>query len=289
MGFSQVGAESAWRVANTASVKQAAKDAGIRLLFEDAQQDQQRQIAAIRGFIDQRVDVIAFSPVVEPHWDTVLRAAKDAGIPVIVTDRAIETRDPGYYTSLLGSDFWSEGKKVGQWMAQRYRGSRGEVNVVELEGTAGSAPAVDRKDGFSETVAAADTRLRLVASAAGDFTRESGRTLMRRFLADHPDIDVVYAHNDDMGLGAIDAIEETDLRPGTDIEIVTVDGSRAGLEALAEGKISYIVECSPLLGPQLMDLAKKVVAGEAVPKRVVTQETTFTREQARRVLPQRQY
>ncbi|MEV0820801.1 ABC transporter substrate-binding protein [Nonomuraea rubra] len=288
MGFSQVGAESGWRTANTKSVQDSAKNAGITLKFSDAQQKQENQIKAIRSYIQQKVDIIAFSPVVESGWDTVLKEAQNAKIPVILTDRAVDSKDTSLYKTFLGSDFIEEGKKAGQWLVEEYKDTKDPVNIVELQGTTGSAPANDRKAGFAEIIQA-DPKFKIVASQTGDFTRAKGKEVMEAFLKSTPDIDVLYAHNDDMGLGAIEAIEGAGKVPGKDIKIITVDAVKDGMQALADGKINFIVECSPLLGPQLMDLAKKVVKGEQVPARVVTEETTFTQEQAKQVLSTRQY
>jgi galactofuranose transport system substrate-binding protein len=288
MGFSQVGAESGWRTANTKSIQEAAKEAGIELKFSDAQQKQENQIKAIRSFIQQKVDVIAFSPVVESGWDPVLREAKNAGIPVILTDRAVDSTDTSLWRTFLGSDFVEEGRRAARWLVEEFKDDPGPVNIVELQGTTGSAPANDRKAGFEEVIAS-EPKFKIVASQSGDFTRAKGKEVMEAFLKSTPDIDVLYAHNDDMGLGAIEAIEGAGKVPGKDIKIITIDAVRDGMQALADGKINFIVECSPLLGPQLMDLAKKIVAGEEVPARVVTEETTFTQEQAREVLPNRPY
>jgi simple sugar transport system substrate-binding protein len=287
MGFAQVGAESGWRTANTKNVQESAKTAGIELKFSDAQQKQENQIKAIRSYIQQKVDVIAFSPVVETGWDTVLLEAKRANIPVILTDRAVDSEDKTLYKTFLGSDFVAEGKKAGEWLVKDSEG-KSEVNVVELQGTTGAAPAIDRKEGFADAIKAAP-QIKVIASQTGDFTRSGGKQVMEAFLKSNPKIDVVYAHNDDMGLGAIEAIEAAGKVPGKDIKIITVDAVHDGMQALADGKINYIVECSPLLGDQLMDLAKKVVAGESVPERVVTEETTFTQEQAKTALPSRKY
>jgi len=288
LGFSQVGAESGWRTANTKSIQDSAKEAGIDLKFSDAQQKQENQIKAIRSFIQQKVDIIAFSPVVESGWDTVLKEAKDADIPVILTDRAVDSPDTSLYKTFLGSDFVEEGKKAGDWLVKQYASSTDPVNIVELQGTTGSAPANDRKKGFGDVIAT-EPKFKVIASQTGDFTRAKGKEVMEAFLKANPDIDVLYAHNDDMGLGAIEAIEGAGKKPGTDIKIITVDAVHDGMQALADGKINYIVECSPLLGPQLMELVKKVHAGEAVEPRIITKETTFTQEQAKTVLPERQY
>ena len=286
MGFAQVGAESGWRTANTKSIQDAAKEAGVDLKFSDAQQKQENQIKAIRSYIQQKVDVIAFSPVVETGWDTVLKEAQDAGIPVILTDRAVDSADTSLYVTFLGSDFVEEGRKAGEWVAQEF--GTEPTNIVELQGTTGSAPAIDRKEGFEE-VLAGKSNFTVIASQTGDFTRDGGKKVMEAFLQQNPDIDLVYAHNDDMGLGAIEAIEAAGKVPGQDIKIVTVDAVKDGMQALADGKINFIVECSPLLGPQLMEITQAVLAGEEVEPRIVTEETTFTQEQAAEALPTRQY
>ncbi|MGW5879952.1 ABC transporter substrate-binding protein [Nocardiopsis terrae] len=285
LGFAQVGAESGWRTANTESIQRAAEEAGIDLQFSDAQQKQENQIRSIRSYIQQDVDVIAFSPVVETGWDAVLLEAQRADIPVILTDRAIDSEDDSLYETFLGSDFVEEGRKAGQWLVDN---SDGPTNVVELQGTTGAAPAIDRKEGFEEVVSGSSD-IEVIATQDGDFTRSGGKEVMEAFLNSHDDIDVVYAHNDDMGLGAIEAISAAGLEPGEDIRIITVDAVRAGMEALAEGEINFIVECNPLLGEQLMELVEQVAAGEEVPERIEVEETTFTQEEAEAALPDRQY
>ncbi|WP_312856235.1 ABC transporter substrate-binding protein [Nocardioides pelophilus] len=292
MGFAQVGAESGWRTANTESIKESAEEAGFELKFSDAQGKQENQIKAIRSFIQQKVDVIAFSPVVETGWDAVLQEAKRANIPVILTDRAVDSEDTSLYETFLGSDFVLEGEKAGEWLVENAADSDvdgdGDINVVQLEGTTGAAPAIDRAEGFASAIAA-DPAIEVTASQTGDFTRDGGKQVMESFLNSEDGIDVVFAHNDDMGLGAIEAIEAAGLEPGVDVKIITVDAVHDGMEALAEGKINFIVECNPLLGPQLMELAEQVLDDEEVPERVVTEETTFTQEQAIEVLPDRKY
>ncbi|WP_162515279.1 ABC transporter substrate-binding protein [Paenibacillus pinistramenti] len=288
LGFSQVGAESGWRTANTKSIQDSAKDAGFTLKFSDAQQKQENQIKAIRSFIQQKVDVIAFSPVVESGWDTVLKEAKDAGIPVVLTDRAVDSKDTSLYVTFLGSDFVEEGKKAGQWLMDQYKDTSEDVNIVELQGTTGSAPANDRMKGFKDAISS-NSHLKIIASQTGDFTRAKGKEVMQAFLKAHKDIDVLYAHNDDMALGAIQAIEAAGLKPGVDIKIISVDAVKDGMQAASEGKINFIVECNPLLGPQLMKVVQDVVDGKTVETRIVTEETTFTSEQAKEALPNRQY
>jgi galactofuranose transport system substrate-binding protein len=289
LGFSQIGAESEWRTANTTSVQSAAAEAGITLRFSDAQQKQENQIKALRSFIAQRVDVIAFSPVVETGWETVLREAKAAKIPVILTDRAVEVPDDSLFVSLIGSDFVEEGRKAGRWLLENTKDVKGDINIVELQGTVGSAPANDRKKGFAEIIAA-DPRYKVIRSQTGDFTRAKGKEVMEAFLkAEGKKINVLYAHNDDMAIGAIQAIEEAGLKPGTDITIISIDGVKGAFEAMIAGKLNVTVECSPLLGPQLMAAVKDVVAGKEIPKRIVTEESVFPMETAAQVLPTRKY
>jgi simple sugar transport system substrate-binding protein len=288
LGFSQVGAESGWRTANTTSIQSSAAAAGIDLKFSDAQQKQENQIAAIRSFIQQKVDVISFSPVVVSGWDAVLKEAKDANIPVILTDRAVQTTDSSLYVTLVGSDFEAEGERAGKMFEQVVKSITGPVNIAQLEGTTGSAPAIERTKGFAKIIAN-DPTFKIVVTQTGDFTRAKGKEVMQAFLQSHPNINALYAQNDDMGLGAIQAIEAAGKKPGTDIKIVTVDGVHDGFVAMAAGKINGIVECNPLLGPQLMDTIKKVLNKETVDKWIVTKESDFTQDQAATALPARKY
>jgi len=288
LGFAQVGAESGWRTANTKSIQDSAKEAGIDLKFSDAQQKQENQIKAIRSFIQQKVDVIAFSPVVETGWDTVLKEAKDAGIPVVLTDRSVDTQDDSLYKTFIGSDFVEEGRKAGQWLVDTMKDTTDTVNIVELQGTTGSAPAIDRKAGFDEVVGK-ESKFKVIASQTGDFTRAKGKEVMQAFLKAHKDIHVLYAHNDDMALGAIQAIEEAGLKPGQDIIIISVDGIKDAFTAMTEGKINLVVECNPLFGNQLMDIVKDVAAGKEVEKRIVVNEGVYPMEKAAEALPNRLY
>ena len=266
LGFAQVGAESAWRTANTDSIKSAAKDAGIELKFVDAQQKQENQIKAIRSFIAQKVDVIGLSPVVESGWDTVLQEAKAAHIPVILTDRAVDSKDTSLYVTFMGSDFIEEGRKAGRWLENFEKGKPGPINIVELQGTVGSAPAIDRKKGF-EDIIGSDTRMKIIRSQTGDFTRAKGKEVMEAFLkSDAKNINVLYAHNDDMALGAAQAIEEAGLKPGKDITMVSIDAIREGVQAV-----------------------KDLKAGKTLPKRIVTQEGVFPMEVAAKEFPNRKY
>jgi len=288
LGFSQIGAESEWRTANTESIKSSAKEAGIDLKFSDAQQKQENQIKAIRSFIAQKVDVIAFSPVVESGWGTVLREAKAAKIPVILSDRAVDEKDDTLWVTFMGSDFVEEGRKAGRWLLENTKGT-GDVNIVELQGTVGSAPAIDRKKGFEEIIKA-NPRYKIIRSQTGDFTRAKGKEVMEAFLkAEGKKINVLYAHNDDMAIGAIQAIEEAGMKPGKDITIISIDGVKGAFEAMMAGKLNVSVECSPLLGPQLMQAVKDLKAGKALPKRIITKEGIFPMDVAAKEFPNRKY
>src|SRR6185503_16421999 len=289
LGFSQIGAESEWRTANSKSIKEAAQESGINLKFSDAQQKQENQIKAIRSFIAQKVDVIAFSPVVETGWEPVLREAKAAKIPVILTDRAVNAKDDSLWVTFMGSDFVEEGRRAGNWLVEKTKDNAGPINIVELQGTVGSAPAIDRKKGFEEVIKD-KAKFKIIRSQTGDFTRAKGKEVMEAFLkAEGKKINVLFAHNDDMAIGAIQAIEEAGMKPGTDIVIISIDGVKGAFEAMIAGSLNVTVECSPLLGPQLMAAVKDVVAGKPIPKRIVTEESVFPKETAAQVLPTRKY
>jgi simple sugar transport system substrate-binding protein len=288
LGFSQIGAESEWRTANTESIKSAAATSGIELRFADAQQKQENQIKAIRSFIAQKVDVIAFSPVVETGWDTVLQEAKAAKIPVILTDRSVSA-DPSLFVGFIGSDFVEEGRKAGRWVAEKFKDATADVNIVELQGTVGAGPAIDRKKGFEEIIAT-NPHLRIIRSQSGDFTRTKGKEVMEAFLkAVTRKIHVLFAHNDDMAIGAIQAIEEAGIKPGREILIVSIDAVKGAFEAMIAGKLNATIECNPLLGPQLMTSVTEVVAGRSIPKRIVVDEQVFTMETAKQYIQTRKY
>ncbi len=289
VGYAQLGAESEWRSANTVSVKQAAADLGVELKFSDAQQKQENQIKAIRSLIAQKVDVIGVAPLVETGWDDVFKEAKDAGIPIILVDRRAAV-SPDLYVTFIGSDFLEEGRNAARIMAKL---TNGQANIVELQGTSGSAPANDRYTGFRE-IMQRYPGMKIIASEDGNFTVAKGKEVMANFLKAHGKaITAVFAHNDDMALGAIQAIEEYGLKPGEDIKIVSVDAARGAFEAMIAGKLNATVECNPLLGPQFFELALKVVNGEPVPKWVPSQESEFLAsqgaEQLKQILATRKY
>lgn len=286
VGFSQIGAESAWRTAETESVRSEAAKRGINLKFSDAQQKQENQIKAIRAFIAQKVDAIILAPVVETGWEPVLREARKAGIPVVLVDRGVKVSDESLYATLIASDFVEEGRLAARWLAEKLSG---QGNVVELQGTPGSAPALDRKKGFEE-VLAEHPGLKIIKSQSGDFTRAKGKEVMEAFLkAEGRNIQAVYAHNDDMALGAIQAIEAAGLAPGKDILLVSIDGVRAAFEAMIAGKLNCTVECNPLLGPPAFDAVEKIVAGQTLPKWIKVTDQVFDQSVAQDVIESRKY
>jgi galactofuranose transport system substrate-binding protein len=289
IGFAQTGAESEWRTANTDSVKAAAKAAGYELKFSDAQQKQENQIKAIRSFITQKVDVIILAPLVTTGWDTVLKEAKAAKIPVILESRNVVVKDPSTWTTFIGSDFVEEGRRAAQWLLDNTKNTTGTVNIVELQGTVGSDPAIDRKKGFDE-VLKSNPRYKVIRSQTGDFTRAKGKEVMEAFLkAEGKKINVLYAHNDDMAIGAIQAIEEAGLKPGKDILVIGVDAVKGAFEAMMAGKMNVSVECNPLLGPQLMEAAAKAAAGQTLPRWIKSIEGVFPAEVAAKEFPNRKY
>lgn len=277
VGFSQIGAESGWRTANTKSIKDEAAKRGVELRFSDAQGEQENQVRALRTFIQQKVDVIAFSPKTQDGWQPVLEEAKRAGIPVILTDRAVKVDDDSLYVTFIGSDFVEEGRRAAEWLA---KASGGKAMIAELQGTPGAAPAIDRKKGFEEGIAKYPG-MKIIKSQSGNFERAKGKEVFESFLRspEGPQITALYAHNDDMALGAIQAIEGAGKKPGTDILIVSIDGVHDAFQAMLEGKLNCSVECNPLLGPQLFDTVEKIRRGETVPKRVQTVEGVFERSQ----------
>jgi ABC-type sugar transport system substrate-binding protein len=285
VGFAQLGAESEWRVANTKSIQETAIQLGVELRFSDAQQSQQKQIEAVRKLIIQKVDVIGISPIVETGWEEVFQEAKAAGIPIIVVDRRADVSED-LYLSYLGSDFLEEGRKAGRVMVELVNG---KANIVELVGTIGSAPANDRYKGFRE-ILKDYPEMKIIDSESGDFTRARGKEVMRNFLQKHGNtITALFAHNDDMAVGAIEAIEEYGLKPGVDIKIVSVDAAKGAFKAMIAGKLNATIECNPLLGPQFFELALKVVNGEPVSKWVPSIEGIFYPNNAAEILPTRKY
>ncbi len=285
VGFAQIGQESGWRDAETWSILNAAEEMGVDLKFSDGQQKQENQIKAIRSFIQQGVDVIGVAPVVETGWETVFKEAKDAGIPIVLVDRMAAVSDD-LYACFIGSDFILEGQNACKEMA-RLLNNKG--NIVELQGTVGASAATDRMKGFAEELKNYPD-MKIIASQTGDFTRAKGKEVMEAFLKAHPgEIHGVYAHNDDMALGAIEAIKDAGLKPGVDIKIVSIDGVKAIFEAMVAGEANVTVECNPLLGPQFFQVCKDLKEGKEVPKWVKSEEGIYRQETAAEDIKNRKY
>lgn len=286
IGFSQVGAESAWRTAETNSIRGEAEKRGIDLKFADAQGKQANQIMAIRSFVAQKADFIVLAPVVETGWEPVLTEAKAAGIPVLLVDRGIKVSDESLYTTLIASDFVEEGKMAARWLAEKLGG---KGNIVELQGTTGSAPAIDRKKGFEEELKS-HPEMVIIKSQTADFARAKGKEVMEAFIkSDRDKINAVYAHNDDMALGAIQALEEAGMNPGKDVIVISIDGVKEAFEAMVKGTLNASVECNPLMGPILFDTIEKVRAGEQVPKYIQNKDQLFDQSNAAQVISSREY
>lgn len=278
VGFSQLGSESGWRIGNTASMEQAAKDWGFGLMLDNANQRQEKQIAAIRSFISYQVDVIVFSPIVETGWDNVLREARQAGIPVILMDRMLDVDDDSLYTAYIGADFLAEGRRAGKYLQKKADAMGAQhLNIVEITGTEDSTPMRDRQSGFRWAIEG-DERFTVLESVTGDFLRSKGEECMRYLLDKYGPggIDVVYSHNDEMTLGALKVLEAEGIRPGQDIILISVDAQQEAVDALKEGKINCIVECTPDLGNAVMEMVDALTRGKQVPKHNHPVERAFT-------------
>ena len=275
IGFSQIGSESGWRAAETTVTKQQAEERGIDLKFADAQQKQENQISALRSFIAQGVDAILIAPVVATGWDGVLEEAKDADIPVILLDRTVDAPEDLYLTAVT-SDLVHEGEVAGQWLVDEMGDQ--DCRIVELQGTTGSSPAIDRKTGFENAIKGHDN-LQIVRSQTGDFTRSQGKVVMESFLKAEggENICALYAHNDDMAVGAIQAIKEAGLKPGQDIKIVAIDGVPDAHLAIANGEMNATIELTPnMAGPALDALAAYKADGTMPPKWIQTESRLYT-------------
>jgi simple sugar transport system substrate-binding protein len=280
--YPQLGAESDWRTANTASFKETAEKLGVKLIFSDAQQKQENQISALRACIQQGVNVIALPPVVETGWDAVLQEAKDANIPVIVVDRSVSA-DASMYAAHIGSDMVIEGKRSAEEFNKMLPNGG---NILELSGTTGSGAAVGRAKGFREAL---NPNIKILDSQTGNFTRAEGKPVMEAFLKKYAgQIQGVFFHNDDMAIGAVEAIKAAGLKPG-DLKMVSIDGTRGGFQLMIDGWLQADVECNPLLGPQVMDLALKLMNGEPIVKEVLTDESVYYPDKAAELLPTRKY
>jgi ABC-type sugar transport system substrate-binding protein len=291
-GYSVNYTDTDWRQAQIDSIKKAADEAGVELIFNDAHWEQELQIRAIRSFIERKVDIIVLTPVVADGFGPVLQEAKAARIPLICIDYPVVVDDASLYVTCIGNDWYGEGKTAGQWLIT-YLTHHGmmerEIRIAEIQGTIDSGPQIERGNGFKEIISQYPN-INIIRSQSGDFTRAGGKEVMEAFLREEGNhIDVVYTHNDTMVLGAIQSIEEYGLKPGQDIIIVSIDGIREAFEALIAGRLNCTVECSPDAGPRLMETVKAVLSGEDVPKFIGTKDGIFTTENAAAELPHRRY
>ncbi|TGN67167.1 ABC transporter substrate-binding protein [Paracoccus liaowanqingii] len=272
VGFSQIGSESGWRAAETTLTRQQAEKRGYQLQFSDAQQRQENQIAAIRSFVAQGVDAILLAPVVATGWDSVLQEAQEAEIPVVLLDRRVDSSEDLYLTA-VGSDLVHEGEVAGQWLVDQVEGE--DCRIVELQGTTGSSPAIDRKAGFEAAIADHEN-LEIVRSQTGDFTRAQGKEVMESFLQAEnggADICALYAHNDDMAVGAIQAIKEAGLAPGEDILVVSIDAVPDIFQAMAAGEANATVELTPNMAGPAFDALEAYWADGTEPEKFIQTES----------------
>jgi ABC-type sugar transport system substrate-binding protein len=284
MCFPQLGAESDWRTADTASFKDEAAKDGFKLVFSDAQQKQENQISAVRACIQQGVSVIALPPVVEDGWDAALTEARNAGIPVIIVDRSVSA-DKSLYASHIGSDMVLEGKRAAAEFNKKFPSGG---SILELSGTTGSGAAEGRAKGFRADL---NANIKILATQTGNFTRAEAIPVMQAFLQKYKpgtDFQGIFIHNDDMGIGAIEALKAAGVKPG-DLFIVSVDGTRGGFQAMVDGWFQADVECNPLLGPQVAEMALKLMNGQPIDAEVLTNETVYYPDNAAQLLPTRKY
>lgn len=295
VGVSQIGSESVWRTANTASIQSVfTRENGYLLIFDNARQKQENQIKAIRSFISQEVDYIVFSPIEEDGWDDVLREAKDAGIPVILMDRMIQTEDESLFTARIGSDFVEEGKNAGLWLSEYLedQGRQDEtINIVVLQGTAGSTSTIGRTDGFNK-VAAEHENWNILEQTGGDFTTAKAREEMCRLLSAYGDIDVVVSQNDDMTFGVLDELESAGITTGVngDVIVISFDAVRSALEKVQAGVINVDIECNPEQGPYIEKVIRDLESGREVEKYSYVPEQIFTQENlSQQLIDERSY
>jgi ABC-type sugar transport system substrate-binding protein len=276
VAFSQNASNNPWRLAETASMKAEAEKAGIDLTITDANNDQSKQIADIKGLIAQKPDALFVAPITE-QLGNVVKDAAAAGIPVFLLDRDVDhsVAKPGTdYVTVIQSDFIQEGKRAAVQMA---KATKGKATIIELEGTTGASPAIDRKKGFDEAIKDCSD-MKIVVSQDADFTRAKGQSVTETLLQSHPDATAIYAHNDEMALGAIAAVKAIGKTPGKDIQVVSIDGEKDGLKAVDAGDMFATVECSPRFGTSAFKTMADYAAGKPVPTLIINSDQLFTKD-----------
>ncbi|MBZ9819711.1 ABC transporter substrate-binding protein [Mesorhizobium sp. CA4] len=264
VGFAQTESNNPWRLAETKSMQDEAAKLGHQLVYTDAAGSSAKQASDVNSMIAQGVDAIFLPPREDKPLVPVILAARDAGIPVFLIDRDVDhtMAKPGQdYVTFIGSDFINEGNRIAEWVVKN---ANGKSKIIELEGTTGSSPANDRKKGFDDIIAK-HSEFKIVASQSGDFARDKGRQVAETLLQAHPEADIIYAHNDEMALGAIAALEAAGKTPGKDVLIVSIDGEKDGVQAIVDGKIGAICGCSPLFGPKAFATMADYAAGKQIP------------------------
>jgi ABC-type sugar transport system substrate-binding protein len=280
VGFAQMESNNPWRIAETKSFQETAEACGWDLVSTDAAGSAAKQVSDVDSMIAQGIDVLFLPPREEKPLLPAVMKAQAAGIPTFLVDRSVDpnvAKAGEHYIAFLGSDFVDQGRRVAEWTIENFKGDKGII--VELEGTTGSSPANDRKEGFDEAIAA-DDRFEIVASQSGDFARDQGRQVMETLLQSHPDANIVYAHNDEMAIGAIQALELAGRKPGEDVLVVSIDGTRDALQAITDGKMGVTVESSPFFGPLACDVMKRYASGETIEPWVKVEDRIFTKENA---------
>ena len=294
VGYSQIGSESVWRTANSASIQSAlTKENGYFLIFNNARQKQENQIKAIRSFVSQRVDYIVFSPVTEDGWETVLQEAKEAGVPVILADRMVSVNDDSLYATWVGSNTREEGEKAGKWLEDYLRRegkSSREINIVVLQGTTGSSAQLGRTMGF-DSIADKHKNWKILEQTSGDFTIAKGKEVMESMLKKYDKIDVVVSQDDDMTVGPIEAMDEKGITYGVDGDVILIsfDAVQDALKLVSEGKINVDIECNPEQGEYISEIIQKIENGESLEKKYYVEEQVFTMENVNDYLQQRTY
>jgi ribose transport system substrate-binding protein len=280
VGFAQMESNNPWRIAETKSFHDTAESCGWELIATDAAGSAAKQVADVDSMIAQGIDVLFLPPREEKPLIPAVMKAKAAGIPTFLVDRSVDpnvAQAGEHFVAFLGSDFIEQGNRAAEWLIENFEGDKGII--VELEGTTGSSPANDRKSGFDDRILQ-DDRFEIVASQTGDFARDLGRQVMETLLQAHPDVNVVYAHNDEMAIGAIQALELAGRKPGEDVTIVSIDGTRDALQAIIDGKMGVTVESSPFFGPLACKVMKEYASGAEIPGWVKVEDRIFTIDNA---------
>ena len=272
VGYISAGSEGGWRLAHNNSFKETAQELGITLKFQDAQSMIERQYSGFRNYVeDGKVNVIVLGAGDPSDWEFPLREAKDAGKIVIVVDRRIDAPED-LYTTYVGSDFVEEGRKAAVEMCDLLEEMAGK-NAWELVGNVTSSAAEDRSRGFREKMD--QCGIQITESQTANWSSSEGKRVTESWLAESRDVQGIFAQNDEMALGAIEALKEAGLRPGVDVKIVSVDATSGAFEAMLAGELNVTVECNPLLAPQVYEAALKALNGETLPKWIPSREDVF--------------